>query len=128
MKKNPFPSWFKLLFKPIDIYLFQKQQSRNLIYLDLMGIDSFQDNQDELRKELLRQVYWSFNLAILMMAASSVVSVAGIGLLLSGKVSEAAVTAAGGLTSYIVRADCLRLNEKATDRLNKILRESKQEQ
>jgi hypothetical protein len=128
MKKNPFPSWFKLWFKPIEFYVFQKQESRKLIHLDLVGIDSFQDNRDDLPRELLRQVYWSFNLAILMMAASSVVSIAGIGLLLSGKVSEAAVTAAGGLTSYIVRADCLRLNEKATDRLNKILRESKQEQ
>jgi hypothetical protein len=126
MSRNSFP-WVERWFKPRDIHVLEQQQPSNLVPVNLMGINNLPSSQDNIRKELLRQARWSFNFAILMMAASSVISIAGIILLLSGKVREGTVTAAGGLASYIVPANCLRLAEKANDRLNKMLRESEQE-
>jgi hypothetical protein len=128
MDNNPF-SWIERRLNPRTARISGQTQHSSLTHPDIARVDDFHNsNQETIRNELLRQARWSFNFAIFMMAASSVISIAGIGLLLSGKVREGAVTAAGGLASYIVPANCLRLAEKSNDRLNKMLREPKQEQ
>lgn len=60
-------------------------------------------------QESLRQARQSFSLShrafqlsLLMTAASGAISLAGVGLLFAGQVSEGAVTAAGGITSSVV--------------------------
>ena len=123
MAKKPV-HWFDRLFKLEPVYVFDQ----NLAHLNVMGVDNLQISKLHIRKELLRQAHWSFNFAILLMAASSVISIIGISLLLSGKVTEGTVTTAGGLVSYILPTNCLRLVDKANDRLNRILRERKQEE
>jgi hypothetical protein len=126
MSKNFF-SWVERWFKPQDIYLLDRHQQSNLLPVNLTGLDNLPTGENNVRREFLRQARWSFNFAILMMSASSVISIAGIVFLLSGKVKEGTVTAAGGLASYIVPANCLRFAEKANDRLNKTLGGSEQE-
>lgn len=71
-------------------------------------------------KERLRQARYSFNLALIATGISACVGLAGAGLLLSGKLSEGAVTAAGGFASS---ACCIRFAKDANDRLDKILDE-----
>lgn len=71
-------------------------------------------------KERLRQARYSFNLALIATGVSACVSLAGARLLLSNKLSEGAVTAAGGLASS---ACCIRFAKDANDRLDKILDE-----
>ena len=71
-------------------------------------------------QERLRQARLSFNLALIATAISACVSLTGAGLLLSGKVSEGAVTTTGGL-AFSVR--CVRLAKYTNDRLDRILTE-----
>ncbi len=71
-------------------------------------------------QERLRQARYSFNLALIATGVSACVGLAGAGLLLSGKLPEGAVTAAGGLASS---ACCIRLAKDANDRLDKALQE-----
>jgi hypothetical protein len=113
-----FEHWFKPRDTPLE---------EHLSTLDSMRKDNTQLSQEKIRMELLRQARWSFNFAILMIAASSAISIAGVALLLSGKVREGSFTAAGGLASYMVPANCLKLAEKANDRLNKLLGEPEKE-
>ncbi len=68
-------------------------------------------------RERLRQGRYSFNLALVMTAASAIISFMGVGLLLSGKAPEGVVSAAGGLASSV---RCLQLAKEANDRLDKI--------
>ena len=71
-------------------------------------------------QERLRQARYSFNLALVATGVSACVGLAGAGLLLSGKLSEGVVTAAGGLASS---ACCIQLAKDANDRLDKALQE-----
>lgn len=76
--------------------------------------------EHEIVQERIRQARYSFNLALVATGVSACVGLAGAGLLLSGKLSEGAVTAAGGLASS---ACCIRFGKDANDRLDQILRE-----
>ena len=71
-------------------------------------------------QERVRQAKYSFNLALIATAVSACVGLAGAGLLLSGKLPEGAVAAAGGLVSSTC---CIRFAKDANDRLDKILKE-----
>lgn len=75
------------------------------------------DPLKEIIHERIRQARSSFNLALCTTAVSACVSLVGAGLLLSGKLSEGSVTAAGGLLSS---ACCVRFCKDANDRLDKI--------
>ncbi|MBE9053592.1 hypothetical protein IQ243_24940 [Nostocales cyanobacterium LEGE 11386] len=71
-------------------------------------------------QERLRQARWSFNLALAMTAAFAVISLVGVGLVLSGKATEGSVAAAGGFASSV---RCLQLAKDTNDRLDKIAAE-----
>ncbi|MEA5567515.1 TRADD-N-associated membrane domain-containing protein [Anabaena sp. UHCC 0399] len=71
-------------------------------------------------QERLRQARWSFNVALAMTMASAVISLVGVGLLLSGKTTEGSVAAAGGFASSV---RCLQLAKDTNDRLDKIAAE-----
>lgn len=71
-------------------------------------------------QERLRQARYSFNLALITTALSACISIVGAGLLLSGKVPEGGVTAAGGIAASV---RCLQLAKDTNDRLDKILAE-----
>lgn len=73
-------------------------------------------------KERRRQACFSFNLALIATAISACVSLAGAGLLLSGKAPEGVVAAAGGLASSV---RCIQLANNANDRLDKTLSDLK---
>lgn len=75
---------------------------------------------DVVLQERVRQAKYSFNLALIATAISACVSLAGAGLLLSGKLSEGTVTAASGLASS---ACCIRFAKDSNDRMDKILKE-----
>lgn len=75
--------------------------------------------------ECLRQAHWSFNFALVLTSASISVSLLGIGLVLSDKISEGAAMTAGGLGSNIVNVRFLKLSKEASDRLCKIARSYK---
>lgn len=75
-------------------------------------------------QERLRQSRYSFNLALIATALSACISLVGGGLLLSGKVSEGTVTAAGGMAASV---QCIQLAKDANDRLDKIFPELKDE-
>lgn len=71
-------------------------------------------------QERLRQARYSFNLALVTTTACFFISLVGAGLLLSSKVPEGTVIAAGGLVSSI---RCIQLAKDTNDRLDKILPE-----
>lgn len=115
-------SWLEHRLKPNAAV--PKELPQNETSTNLKHVEDLKSGERSIRQELLRQARWSFNYAIFTMAVSSAISIAGIGLLLAGKVKEGTVTAIGGLTSYIVPANCLRLTEKANDRIDKMLKKS----
>ena len=69
-------------------------------------------------QERLRQAHHSFNLALIATTMSFCISLVGAGLLLSGKVPEGTIAAAGGLASSV---RCIQLAKDTNDRLDKIL-------
>ena len=71
-------------------------------------------------QERIRQARCSFNLALINTAVSACVGLAGAGLLLSDKLPEGTIAAAGGFASS---ACCIRFAKDANDRLDKILKE-----
>ncbi|MBW4558210.1 MAG: hypothetical protein KME59_20215 [Trichormus sp. ATA11-4-KO1] len=71
-------------------------------------------------QERLRQARWSFNLVLAMTAAFTLISLVGVGLLLSGKTTEGSFAAAGGFASSV---RCLQLAKDTNDRLDKIAAE-----
>ncbi|MBE8969622.1 hypothetical protein IQ277_26400 [Nostocales cyanobacterium LEGE 12452] len=75
-------------------------------------------------QERLRQARYSFNLALIATALSACISIVGAGLLLSGKVPEGTVIAAGGMAGSV---RCIQLAKDTNDRLDKILFELKDE-
>ncbi|GBE95724.1 TRADD-N-associated membrane domain-containing protein [Nostoc cycadae] len=75
-------------------------------------------------QERLRQARYSFNLALITTALSAGISIVGAGLLLSGKVPEGGITAAGGIAASV---RCVQLAKDTNDRLDKILAELEDE-
>ena len=71
-------------------------------------------------KERLRQARLSFNLALGLTLISAIISLAGIGLLLSGKISEGTATTAGGISAKIVGVGLLKMTKDTNERLDKI--------
>lgn len=74
-------------------------------------------------QERLRQARLSFNLALVLTATSGIVGMAGVVLLLSGKIPEGTITTGGGLASNIVSMCCLKLTKDANDRLDRIAKD-----
>ncbi|HEY9602503.1 MAG TPA: hypothetical protein V6C85_12890 [Allocoleopsis sp.] len=77
--------------------------------------------------ERLRQARLSFNLTLKLTVVSAFISLVGVGLLFSGKISEGAVTTAGGLTSNIVSIHLLNLTKEVNDRLDQMAKDLKDE-
>ena len=75
-------------------------------------------------QERIRQARYSFNLALIATAVSACIGLVGAGVILSNKVPEGTVTAAGGLASSV---RCIQLAKDANDRLDKVLEELKDE-
>lgn len=75
-------------------------------------------------RECLRQARHSFNLALVMTAASAIIGFVGVGLLWSGQAPEGTITTASGLASSV---RCLQLARDTNDRLDKIARELRDE-
>lgn len=75
-------------------------------------------------QERLRQGRYSFNLALIATSVSFFIGLVGAGLILSNKVPEGTVAAAGGLASSVC---CISLAKDANDRLDKVLAEIKDE-
>lgn len=59
------------------------------------------DIKEEIIREFLRQVRYSYNLALGVTAASAFITLFGVGLLYIDKVSEATLTASGGVLATI---------------------------
>ncbi|MGD1717084.1 TRADD-N-associated membrane domain-containing protein [Dapis sp. BLCC M172] len=74
-------------------------------------------------KERLRQAQLSFNIVLGLTIISGIISVTGVGLLLSGKTSEGTATTAGGLASQIVSVGLLKMTQDSNERLDKIATE-----
>lgn len=70
--------------------------------------------------ERLRQARYSFNVALVITAMSACISLVGGGLLLTGKVSEGAFTAVGGMA---VSVRSVQLAKDTNDRLDRVLSE-----
>ncbi|WP_293165803.1 hypothetical protein [Okeania sp. SIO2C9] len=78
-------------------------------------------------QERLRQARLSFNIALVLTVISTIVSLAGAGLLLSGKTSEGTATTAGGVASKIVSIGLLKMTKDTNERLDKIATEFQDE-
>ncbi|NEN97824.1 MAG: hypothetical protein F6K50_20560 [Moorea sp. SIO3I7] len=63
--------------------------------------DDYRNIKEEIIRELLRQVRHSYNLALGVTAASALMTLFGVGLLYIDKVSEASLTASGGVLGTI---------------------------
>ena len=63
--------------------------------------DDYNDIKEEIIREFLRQVRYSYNLALVVTAASALITLCGVGLLYIDKVSEATLTASGGVLATI---------------------------
>lgn len=77
---------------------------------------SIADLDTQIVAEYLRQVRHSFNLALMVVTAGTIIGCTGAVLVLSGKTTEAAVAATGGLLSSLCP---LHLIKDANDRLEK---------
>lgn len=76
--------------------------------------------EQNIAQERIRQARNASNLALISTAIATCISLLGATLLLTGKVPEGVVTAAGGLASSL---HCIRLAKDANDRLDKLLTE-----
>ena len=63
--------------------------------------DDYNEMKEEIIREFLRQVRHSYNLALGVTAASALMTLFGVGLLYIDKVSEATLTASGGVFATI---------------------------
>ncbi|TBR56409.1 hypothetical protein B4U84_30065 [Westiellopsis prolifica IICB1] len=84
--------------------------------------NSYSTIELSIAQERLRQARYSFNLALIATALSACISLVGAGLLLSGKVPEGTVTAAGGMAASV---RCIQFAKDTNDRLDKVLAELK---
>lgn len=97
-----------------------------MIHLFLGNLNShnkfYRTVEVEITQERLRQARYSFNLALAMTAACTAISLIGVGLLLIGKLSEGVIATASGVSPII---PCIKFAHDANDRLDKILKELK---
>jgi uncharacterized membrane protein YczE len=89
--------------------------------------DAYPTMERDVITERLRQARLSFNLTLKLTITSAFISLVGVGLLFSGKVSEGTVTTAGGLASNIVNVRLLKLTKEANDRLDRMAKDLKDE-
>ncbi|MBW4490350.1 MAG: hypothetical protein KME12_21435 [Trichocoleus desertorum ATA4-8-CV12] len=68
-------------------------------------------------QERLRQAHHSFNLVLIVTAASAVMSLGGVIVLFLGHGAEGAITAIAGLASTV---HCIELARDANDRLDRV--------
>ncbi len=61
----------------------------------------YSDIKEEIIREFLRQVRYSYNLALGVTAASALMTLFGVGLLYINKLSEATLTTSGGVLATI---------------------------
>lgn len=71
-------------------------------------------------EEHLGQARWSFYLALVATAASSIFSLVSVSLLLGGNVSEGVVASATGLATNVISVGCLKLAKEMNDRLDEM--------
>jgi len=87
--------------------------------------DDYPEMERDVIQERLRQAKFSFDVTIGLKIVSASISILGIGLLFSGKVTEGSVATAGGLTSNIVSAGLLKFTKETNDRLDRLAKEFK---
>lgn len=63
--------------------------------------NEYNDIKEEIIRELLRQTRKSYNLGLSITAASALMTLFGVGLLYFNKVSEASLTASGGVLATL---------------------------
>ena len=106
--------------------LTEKNQTAQANLIQIQPATKMPKNNSEIElsiaQERLRQARYSFNLALVATALSACISLVGGWLLLSGKVPEGTVTAAGGMAASV---RCIQLAKDTNDRLDKILPELK---
>lgn len=79
-------------------------------------------------QERLRQARYSFNVALVMTAASTIFTLVGVGLVFTGNVSVGLLIGLGGITGLIgASSHCVKLAQEANDRLDKIAADLKNE-
>ena len=87
--------------------------------------DIKRDIKEEIIRELLRQVRHSYNLALGVTAASALMTLFGVGLFYSNKVSEASLTASGGVLGTITSVQFAKdSKEELEEMMEKLLDES----
>jgi len=84
-------------------------------------------NPNTIRQERLRQARISFNLAYMLTVLGATICFVGIMLFWSGKLSEGAAVVAGGLLSTFATTYSLRLNKIASEHLNELTEDLKEE-
>lgn len=70
-------------------------------------------------QERMRQARWSYNLAVLFLAASSIPLLMGITLMAVGQLNSGATSTAGGVGSSIIFSRWLKVAREANDRLDR---------
>ncbi|MEM7725502.1 MAG: hypothetical protein AAF208_03920 [Cyanobacteria bacterium P01_A01_bin.45] len=75
-------------------------------------------------QERIRQASLAFNVLLGATVLSGIVSFTGVGLLLSGQVSEGTITSIGGVISNVAFA---KMAKDANDRLDKAMKEKEEE-
>ena len=76
------------------------------------------DIKEEIIREFLRQVRYSYNLALSVTAASALITLFGVGLLYIDKLSEATLTASGGVLATITS---LKFAKQSKEELREVM-------
>lgn len=82
------------------------------------------NSQQNYLQERIRQAKLAFNALLGATVLSGIIGFAGVGVLLSGQVSEGAITSTGGLLSNVAFA---KLAKDANDRLDQVMKEAMEE-
>jgi hypothetical protein len=90
--------------------------------------DDYPEMERDVMQERLRQAKSSFDVTLWLKIVSASISILGIGLLFSGKVTEGSVATAGGLASNIVSAGLLKFTKETNDRLDRLAKEFKDDE
>ncbi|AOW99469.1 hypothetical protein BJP34_08390 [Moorena producens PAL-8-15-08-1] len=89
--------------------------------------DDYRNIKEEIILELLRQARHSYNLALGVTAASALMTLFGVGLFYSNKVSEASLTASGGVLGTITSVQFAKdSKEELEEMMEKLLDETEQ--
>lgn len=100
----------------MSLNFFRKRQSDN----QPNSNDDSSNIKEEILRELLRQVYQSYNLALAVTAASALMTLSGVGLLYVNKLSEASLTTAGGVLASL---HSVQLAKEAKEELRQMMDE-----